>query len=132
MSGVSNTKPSELPGLTAMVNRVEQTFTIDAPPHRPFKFVYFITIQNKSLRVVTIIRRRWVLTNAKGHKLVVEGEGVVGQFPRLTPGDQFHYNSYHLVDSTSTAEGAYVAKDEEGELLLVRIPPFVMQVKKPL
>jgi ApaG protein len=129
MSGVSDAKPSELPGLTASVNRVERVASGDAPPHRPYKFAYFITIHNKSLRVVTVIKRKWVLTNAKGHKLVVEGDGVVGQFPRLTPGDQFHYNSYHLVDSTTTAEGAYIAKDDEGELLVVRIPPFEMRVE---
>jgi ApaG protein len=129
MSGASDAKPRELPGLTAAVNRVDRAASGDAPPHRPHKFAYYITIHNKSLRVVTVIKRKWVLTNAKGHKLVVEGDGVVGQFPRLTPGDQFHYNSYHLVDSTSTAEGAYIAQDEEGELLVVRIPPFEMRVE---
>lgn len=121
--------PYELPGLIATVNRVEKVPTGDAPPHRPHKFAYYISIHNKSLRIVTIIKRKWVLTNAKGHKLVVEGDGVVGQFPRLTPGDQFHYNSYHLIDSSSTAEGAYIAQDEEGELLLVRIPAFEMRVE---
>jgi ApaG protein len=131
MSGASDVRPRELPGLTVTVDRVQRVPSGDAPPHRPHKFAYFITIHNKSLRIVTVLKRKWVLTNAKGHKLVVEGDGVVGQFPRLTPGDQFHYNSYHLVDSTSTAEGAYIAKDEEGELLLIRIPPFPMEADSP-
>ena len=48
----------------------------------------------------------------------------MGQFPRLAPGEQFHYNSYHLVDSDSEAEGAYLAKDEGGKDLVVRIPAF--------
>lgn len=129
MPGPSETKPRELPGLTAQILRVERVPSTDAPPHRPHKFSYHITIHNKSLRVVTIIKRKWVLTNAKGHKLVVEGDGVVGQFPRLTPGDQFHYNSYHLVDSTTTAEGAYIGRDDESELLLIRIPAFHLHVE---
>ncbi|MDX6765897.1 MAG: ApaG domain [Candidatus Methylacidiphilales bacterium] len=121
-------KPRELPGLTAAVDRVECVPASDAPPHRPHKFAYHISIHNHSLRVVTITGRKWVLTNAKGHKLVVQGDGVVGQFPRLTPGDSFRYNSYHLVDSTSTAEGAYTARDEDGETLLIRIPAFPLTV----
>ena len=65
-----------------------------------------------------------MVRNALGHRLVIEGDGVVGQFPRLAPGEQFHYNSYHLVDSDSEAEGAYLAKDEGGKDLVVRIPAF--------
>lgn len=121
-------KTRELPGLTASVDRVDPVPANDAPPHRPHKFSYHITIHNKSLRIVTITGRKWVLTNARGHKLVVQGDGVVGQFPRLTPGDSFRYNSYHLVDSTSTAEGAYTARDEDGENLLIRIPGFQLDV----
>ena len=68
------------------------------------------------------------MTNAQGHRLVIEGDGVVGQFPRLTPGDQFHYNSYHLVDSDSEAEGAYLGKDEKGKGLVVRIPSFRLDI----
>jgi ApaG protein len=56
-----------------------------------------------------------VVTNALGHRLVIEGDGVVGQFPRLAPGEQFHYNSYHLVDSDSEAEGRIWEKMKKGK-----------------
>jgi len=61
-------------------------------------------------------------------KLVIEGDGVVGECPRLTPGTQFHYQSYHLVESDSVAEGAYLAQAEDGERVCTRIPAFKMEV----
>jgi ApaG protein len=118
------TKGQEGKGLWVSVDRVEYVVGASGPPDRPHQFVYFVTIHNDSPRAVTIVGRKWVVTNAQGHRLVIEGDGVVGQFPRLAPGEQFHYNSYHLVDSDSEAEGAYLGKDEQGKGLVVRIPSF--------
>ena len=118
------TKGQEGKGLWVSVDRVEYVVGASGPPDRPHQFVYFVTIHNDSPRAVTIMGRKWVVTNTLGHRLVIEGDGVVGQFPRLAPGEQFHYNSYHLVDSDSEAEGAYLAKDEGGKDLVVRIPAF--------
>lgn len=118
----------ELPGLWVSLDRVEYSPNVQATPDRPYKFVYHITIHNDSPRIVTIKGRKWVVTNANGEKLVLEGDGVVGEFPRLSPGTQFHYNSYHLVDSDSVAEGAYIGHDEQGARVLTRIPRFVMEV----
>ncbi len=128
MSEPGSPTPQELDGLTVTIDRCQRVEESDVPAHRPHKFGYYVTIRNNSLRIVTILSRKWVLTNRKGHRLYIEGDGVVGQFPRLTPGDQFHYNSYHLVDSTSTAEGAYYGRDEDDTPVVVRIPPFVMEV----
>ncbi len=115
-------------GLWVSVDRVEYVPGASGPPDRPHQFVYYITIHNECPYAVTIIGRKWVVKNAQGHRTVIEGDGVVGQFPRLTPGDQFHYNSYHLVDSDSEAEGAYTAKDEKGNALVVRIPAFELTI----
>lgn len=123
-----SSKYQEIPGLSVSVDRVEHLPHSDNPSHRPYRFGYYITIRNNSHRIVTILGRKWIVTNAKGHKLMVEGNGVMGQFPRLTPGDQFHYNNYHLIDSDSSAEGLYLGKDEEGQSIMVRIPAFQMMV----
>ncbi|MFQ3670712.1 MAG: ApaG domain [Verrucomicrobiia bacterium] len=120
----------ELPGLWVSVDRVEYVANPSAPPNRPHQFAYYVTIHNDSVKVVTVLGRKWVVTNARGQKMVVEADGVVGQFPRLTPGDRFQYNSYHLLDSDSVAEGAYLCRDGDGEGVLVRIPPFQMKVPK--
>ena len=55
---------------------------------------------------------------------VVEGDGVIGQFPRLEPGAEFPYNSCHTVSQDSRAEGAYFAQTDDGQIYIVPIPPF--------
>lgn len=119
---------TELPGLQARVDRVVHVPHLEAPPDRPFPFVYFITISNQSQETVTIKGRKWVVTDVDGHTLVVEGDGVVGKSPRLEPGERFSYNSYHTIGSDSVAEGAFFGVNETGEPVFTRIPRFEMRV----
>jgi ApaG protein len=119
---------TELPGLRVSIDRVVHMPHLDAPPDRPHPFVYFITIHNESSIMVTIRGRKWVVTDTDGHRIVVEADGVVGEFPRLEPGEQFTYNSYHTIGSDSVAEGAYFGIDAEGKAIFTRIPRFEMRV----
>jgi ApaG protein len=119
---------AELEGLRVTVDEVKFMPQLQATEDRPFPFVYFITIHNDSEETVTIKGRKWVVTDARGETLVVEGDGVVGKFPRLETGEHFSYNSYHTIGADSVAEGAYIGVTEEGTPVLVRIPPFEMKV----
>ncbi len=130
--GISNTQimsPNliELAGLRVAVDRVVHMPQLDAPPDRPHPFVYFITIHNDSAETVTIRGRKWVVTDADGQQVVVEGDGVVGQTPSLDPGAHFSYNSYHVIGSDSVAEGAFFGVTEKGGRVFTRIPRFAMQ-----
>jgi ApaG protein len=116
----------ELEGLRATVDRVTYVPHLDAPPEKPFPFVYFITIHNDSEETVTIKGRKWVVTDTSGGKVVVEGDGVVGKFPRLSTGESFSYNSYHVVSCDSVAEGAFIGLTDDSRPVLVRIPRFEM------
>jgi len=119
----------ELPGLWVSVDRVEYNPHEEGTPDRPYGFIYHITIHNDSPRVVTIKGRKWVVTSAESSKLVIEGDGVVGECPRLTPGTQFHYQSYHLLPwESAIAEGSYLGTIEDGERVFTRIPAFKMEV----
>jgi ApaG protein len=121
--------PHALPGLEVIVDRVVYEPHLDAPPERPYPFVYFLTIHNGSAETVQIFARKWVVTDlASGHRIVVEGEGVVGQRPRLETGETFSYHSYHPVAAHSRAEGAFFGRTETGQTVFVRIPPFDMQL----
>ena len=120
----------ELPGLDVTVDRVVHQPDADTPPDRPHCFVYFITIHNRSAVTVTIRARKWIVTNLQGEVTVLEGDGVVGEQPRLESGDEFSYNSFHLLDTPgATAEGSYVGVDEGGRWVLTRIPKFTMKVE---
>jgi ApaG protein len=118
----------ELPGLGVTVDKVVYRPDVDAPADRPYAFAYFITIRNESDEVVTIKGRKWVVTDANGQRVVVEGDGVVGQFPRLAAGEQFSYNSHHVIGTDSYAEGAYIGVTDAGDAVITRIPRFEMHV----
>ncbi len=117
-------QPELLPGFEATVDRVEYDPELPASPEQPHPFVYYITIRNGSDRTLTVKGRKWVVRAENGEITAVEGDGVVGCFPRLEPGEEFSYNSYHTTAGRALAEGAYLAVTEEGEAVLARIPPF--------
>ena len=117
---------TELQGLRASVDRVVHVPDLEAPPDRPYPFVYFITIHNDSSETVTIKGRKWVVSDEDDQRVVVEGDGVVGKFPRLEPGEKFSYNSYHVIGSDSVAEGAFFGVTGDGEPVFTRIPRFEM------
>jgi len=116
----------ELPQLRVTVDRVVFAPHLDAPPERPYPFVYFITIHNESDKTVTIKGRKWVVTDSQNQTVVVEGEGVVGKFPSLSPGESFSYNSYHVTASDSVATGSFLALTEDNVPVFARIPPFAL------
>ena len=118
----------ELEGLRATIDRVVFTPQLDAPHDRPYPFVYYITIHNDSLEAVQIKGRKWVVTDAGDQRIVVEGDGVVGKFPHIGPGENFSYNSCHVIATDSIAEGAFFGTTDAGEPVFTRIPPFEMRV----
>ncbi|MEO6054238.1 MAG: ApaG domain [Chthoniobacterales bacterium] len=118
----------ELPELIVTVDDVVYTPHLEAPSDRPYPMVYFITISNEGLEAVTIKGRKWVVRDSNGETIAVEGDGVVGEFPRIEPGQSFSYNSYHIIGSDSVAEGAFLGVTDNGEAVFTRIPKFEMRV----
>jgi len=53
----------ELAEVRVTIDKVVYVPTLEAPPDRPYPFVYFITIRNDSLENVTIRGRKWVVTD---------------------------------------------------------------------
>ncbi len=115
-----------LPGLTAKVTKVIYDPTLKAPPDRPHPFVYFVTITNNSKEPLTIFGRKWIVTDDDGRTEVYEGDGVVGQFPRIDPGKNFKYNSYHVVATESRARGSFFGATTKGRAVCVQAPEFRM------
>jgi ApaG protein len=122
-------RSSALPGLSASLIKLSYHHGgASLPPDKPHAFVYHITIQNGSDRVVTLLGRKWVVENADGTRLVIEGDKIVGECPRLTPGEQFTYSSYHVVGMNATAHGSFHGLDEFGNPVHVILPPFELKV----
>ena len=51
-------------------------------------FSYTITIENLSTDKVQLVSRHWEIVDSLGDKIVVDGEGVVGQKPVLLAGEK--------------------------------------------
>lgn len=78
-------QPRFLQGFEATVDRVIYSPELPTPPDQRHPFVYYITIRNGSDRTVTVKGRKWVVRGESGHVTAVEGDGVVGCFPRPSP-----------------------------------------------
>lgn len=99
-------------------------------------FAYRIRIANEGLEQAKLLSRRWVIVDADGERHEVEGEGVVGEQPELTPGGQFVYTSFcPLGTHWGTMEGAYtmqvVRGPRTGETFDIRIGRFLLVGPRP-
>lgn len=121
----------ELPGLTACLDKLcYHHGGASLPADKPHAFVYFVTIRNASDRSVTLLGRKWVVVHADGTRLVIEGDKIVGETPRLPPGEQFSYNSYHVTGLDACAHGSFHGIDELGNKIHVMLPPFEMNIPR--
>ena len=118
-----------LPGLTARLDKLAYHHGgVSLPADKPHAFVYHITLRNGSEHTVTLLGRKWVVEHTDGSQLVIEGDKIVGETPRLGPGEQFSYNSYHVTGCDAVARGSFHGVDELGRKLHVLLPPFEMRV----
>ena len=98
------------------------------PEDSEFVFGYRIVILNDSDRTVTLLSRHWDLIDAEGELREVDGEGVVGQMPRLDPGEAFKYHSFAVLSTPwGTMEGHYNFRAEDNqEHLQIKIGRFYL------
>ena len=97
------------------------------PEQNRWLYAYRIEITNRSGRPLTLDRRHWTITDSNGETREVRGEGVVGETPRLEPGESFEYRSMcDLVTAWGTMEGTYTFVDDGGEEFEVAIARFFL------
>lgn len=63
------------------------------PDAGTWTWAYQVRIENQGTEDVQLLRRTWRITDARGRTEVIEGAGVVGEQPRLAPGEAFEYTS---------------------------------------
>ena len=86
---------------------------------------YRIVIENHSILTVTLVHRYWHITDQTGLVDEVDGPGVVGDQPRLQPGDSYEYSSGCPLDTPSGIMfGHYDMLADTGEMFKVAIPAF--------
>ncbi len=98
-----------------------------------YAFAYRITVTNRGDQPVRLLNRHWIITHGDGHIEEVKGEGVVGQQPRLKPGQAFSYTSGALIPTPNgSMAGNYEFVTDTGETFFAAIPEFVLAAPESL
>jgi ApaG protein len=99
------------------------------PDHDRFVFAYTITIKNLSQQHVQLLSRQWLITNANGKQISVEGDGVVGEQPIIAANDEYTYTSGTAIETpVGTMQGHYTMIGEDGDKFSVPIEPFRLSI----
>jgi ApaG protein len=103
------------------------------PEHDRYLFAYTIRILNSGEVAAQLMSRHWIITDANQHVEHVRGPGVVGEQPRLAPGEAFEYTSgCPLPTPFGSMQGSYQCVAEDGTQFEVPIAEFLLSVPRVL
>ncbi|MFT7560605.1 MAG: ApaG protein [Flavobacteriales bacterium] len=90
-----------------------------------FVYAYNILIENIGREAAQLISRKWTITDAKGAIQEVQGLGVIGEQPRIEPGQSYRYTSGAVLATDSgIMEGEYTMQQDDGTEFSADIPAF--------
>jgi ApaG protein len=99
------------------------------PDEDRYAFGYTIVIANEGDRPAQLLKRHWLIIDANGHREEVRGPGVVGETPRLEPGQAFKYQSLCPIRTRwGTMEGSYTMQRDDGETFDARVGRFYLRL----
>ena len=98
-----------------------------------FVFAYTITILNEGELPATLLTRHWVITHGNGKQQEVRGDGVVGEQPRIKPGEGYQYTSGTVLETPmGTMGGTYQMVTDDGDEFDAFIPEFLLSTPRTL
>lgn len=101
-----------------------------APEHNQYVFAYTVLMENHGKTAAQLLTRHWVITDSDGKTEEVRGPGVVGEHPRLKPGESYQYTSGAIIETPlGSMMGSYQMRDENGALFDATIPAFTLSAK---
>lgn len=103
------------------------------PRLKRFVWAYTIRIVNESRSAAKLVSRHWVIVDALQKVEEVRGPGVVGEQPRLEPGQSFQYTSgCVLATSRGTMRGEYQMVRDDGAQFDAEIAAFALELPATL
>lgn len=97
------------------------------PDNNQFAFSYTITLTNSGNVAAQLKSRHWLITDGNEQVQEVIGEGVIGEFPYLKPGESYEYSSGTMLDTpTGTMEGSYQMVTDSGSEFEATVPLFAL------
>lgn len=104
-----------------------------APAQARFLYTYTVRISNGGPGGAQLLRRHWIITDARGEREEVKGDGVIGQQPRIEPGQSFQYTSFCVLKTPlGQMRGTYTMQREDGTTFDAEIAPFALAVPAAL
>lgn len=99
---------------------------------RRYVFAYKVTLTNTGDQTARLLSRHWVILDSENRREDVRGPGVIGEYPKLAPGESYSYISYcPLRTDWGTMEGSYTFEHDNGERFAVRIGRFFLAPTAP-
>jgi len=96
-------------------------------PSNKYAFAYTITITNLGQIGAQLRTRCWQIMDEAGEIEEVTGEGVIGQQPHISPGDNFKYSSGAMIKTpTGSMKGYYRMINDDGKRFKAEISEFVL------
>lgn len=119
---------AETRGVRVTVTPDYQTDKSDPDENRWF-WAYTVEISNLGDEPVRLRSRHWRIVDARGQVQEVSGPGVVGEQPRLAPGESFEYTSgCPLATSSGFMVGHYRMETDSGDHFDAEIPAFSLDM----
>lgn len=98
------------------------------PGQDRYVFAYIITISNTGTLAATLLRRHWLITDANNKQQEVHGDGVIGEQPRISPGESYRYTSGAMLETpVGYMEGRYDMVADDGTEFTADIPAFTLK-----
>jgi len=103
------------------------------PAQARYVFAYHIKITNQGRHSARLMTRHWVIMDGEARTQEVRGDGVVGEQPRLEPGETFEYTSGTVLETpVGSMQGSYGMIDESGAPFDAAIPVFTLAMPRVL
>ena len=103
------------------------------PAQGRYLFTYTVRIVNVGSSPARLVSRHWIITDARGEREEVKGEGVIGQQPHLAPGQSFQYTSFCVLRTPlGQMLGTYTMSRDDGTRFEAAIAPFALAVPAAL
>ena len=103
------------------------------PARGAYFFAYEVTISNVGDAPAKLVTRHWIITDGEGKNQHVRGPGVVGQQPRLEPGQSFTYESFcPLKTPEGGMRGSYQMVRDDGSQFDAEVATFALSAPRLL
>ena len=104
-----------------------------APRAHRYVFAYTVRIHNTGTLGAQLQSRHWIITDGHGKVAEVKGPGVIGQQPRLGPGEHFEYTSGCVLETPrGEMRGTYQMFRPDGTSFEATIAPFALALPQSL